>query len=513
MPTDRRPFRYGLRVLAVIVIGFGFGAPAMAETPSGLSWLMRKLDIAPAPTRKRSRSASAKKSDVPPLPNRKPSTNAAKSTPSSERDRTAARRDDDGDASPPAPPERKPSVAENRSSQRENGAAPPPRPDRKPAAAADTEMGEPAPPPLPRRNPIAKLSPKRAEPENDNKPIKHGKGPREDLTRPREKERQMTEEPKVEGRQPASAKARAAERRKVTSEPQAGVTVLQKTPPTKAEREHLRRDRERREQEEVERAERELAERQRLEFETAERERVERAKAEQARAGLEKSGPERPGAWGWTNQDVAMAKERCALLLANMAISYKIQPPIRQGGCGAPAPILVSSIGSNPAVQISPPAVINCTLASGLDRWIKTAVQPNAATHLGSPVVKLHNAAAYDCRGRNGARSGKLSEHAFANALDIGVFETQSGRTVTVLTQWPKRWMTRAPAYGPLKRGVIAAATASELPSDGNAAFLVSTHHAACGIFGTVLGPAADAAHRSHFHLDMAKRRRSAFCE
>jgi hypothetical protein len=49
------------------------------------------------------------------------------------------------------------------------------------------------------------------------------------------------------------------------------------------------------------------------------------------------------------------------------------------------------------------------------------------------------------------------------------------------------------------------------LPSE--AAFLRRLHRGACGPFGTVLGPEANEAHRDHFHLDLAPRRRSAFCE
>jgi hypothetical protein len=44
-------------------------------------------------------------------------------------------------------------------------------------------------------------------------------------------------------------------------------------------------------------------------------------------------------------------------------------------------------------------------------------------------------------------------------------------------------------------------------------AFLRRLHKGACGIFGTVLGPEANEAHRNHFHLDLAPRRRSAYCE
>ena len=43
--------------------------------------------------------------------------------------------------------------------------------------------------------------------------------------------------------------------------------------------------------------------------------------------------------------------------------------------------------------------------------------------------------------------------------------------------------------------------------------FLHRLHKGACGVFGTVLGPEANEAHRDHFHFDLATRRRSAFCQ
>ena len=43
-------------------------------------------------------------------------------------------------------------------------------------------------------------------------------------------------------------------------------------------------------------------------------------------------------------------------------------------------------------------------------------------------------------------------------------------------------------------------------------AFLRAVHEGACKIFGTVLGPEANAAHRDHLHLDLVKRRSSAYC-
>ena len=52
-----------------------------------------------------------------------------------------------------------------------------------------------------------------------------------------------------------------------------------------------------------------------------------------------------------------------------------------------------------------------------------------------------------------------------------------------------------------------------EEKKSAEALFLRRLHKGACGIFGTVLGPEANEAHRNHFHFDLAARKRSAFCE
>ena len=40
-----------------------------------------------------------------------------------------------------------------------------------------------------------------------------------------------------------------------------------------------------------------------------------------------------------------------------------------------------------------------------------------------------------------------------------------------------------------------------------------AVHEIACRIFGTVLGPEANEAHRNHFHFDLAERKLTNFCE
>ncbi len=58
-----------------------------------------------------------------------------------------------------------------------------------------------------------------------------------------------------------------------------------------------------------------------------------------------------------------------------------------------------------------------------------------------------------------------------------------------------------------------APAAPAAAPLTGKAAFLRAAHRTACRIFGTVLGPEANNAHKNHFHIDMAERKHGVICE
>jgi hypothetical protein len=57
------------------------------------------------------------------------------------------------------------------------------------------------------------------------------------------------------------------------------------------------------------------------------------------------------------------------------------------------------------------------------------------------------------------------------------------------------------------------AAGHEDIAKSAEAQFLRRLHKGACGVFGTVLGPEANEAHRDHFHFDLAHRRHSALCQ
>ncbi len=131
-------------------------------------------------------------------------------------------------------------------------------------------------------------------------------------------------------------------------------------------------------------------------------------------------------------------------------------------------------------VVLAPEATLACPMIPALDQWVETAVQPAAAEHLGSRVTALTVAASYVCRGRNGKKGARISEHALANAIDISAFRLADGRKVSVETGWNG--------------------------SADESAFLHAVQKDACKTFTTVISPDGDRYHQTHFHLDLARR-------
>jgi hypothetical protein len=176
--------------------------------------------------------------------------------------------------------------------------------------------------------------------------------------------------------------------------------------------------------------------------------------------------------------------ERQCLASGYIRSSPFVTPRSALGGpssCGAISPLQVSAAGRG-QVQLRPAATLRCPMVPATDHWVERVVIPAARHHLGQDVVELKVAASYACRPRNSILGAKLSEHGLANALDISAFRLADGRAVTVKTGW----------HG----------TAREQ------AFLRAVHRGACATFSTVLGPNADAFHRDHFHLDLARHGR-----
>ncbi len=217
----------------------------------------------------------------------------------------------------------------------------------------------------------------------------------------------------------------------------------------------------------------------------------------------------------WSDAEVAAAKAKCTEALSSIKVNYEPLAPIKQGLCGAPAPILLKTLGGDPRVEFDPPVMMTCQLARALNTWLDKTVQPKAEALFGSPVAKLHNASSYACRNRYHDAYQPLSEHALANAIDIPEFVLASGERITVLDNWPKNPFTPpVPLPNPVRVAAVGTSVpmASTTSADQKAKFVKYIHDDACRTFGTVLGPDANEAHKNHFHFDM-KQRRASLCQ
>lgn len=174
----------------------------------------------------------------------------------------------------------------------------------------------------------------------------------------------------------------------------------------------------------------------------------------------------------------------CLKGLGNDEVEFKPLAPIDDGGCGAAAPLLVSKVAG---VALEPPATLTCDMTRSLAAWVGTIVQPAARQRLKTDVTAIRVAASYVCRRRNNLGSGKLSEHAKANALDMAGFRFAKAKDVTVGDGW----------------GSLAAAVGLSR----NDSFLSDIRTGACAHFTTVLGPGSDPYHGDHFHVDALVRR------
>jgi hypothetical protein len=259
----------------------------------------------------------------------------------------------------------------------------------------------------------------------------------------------------------------------------------------------------------------------------------------------------------WSESEIADARIHCTEVLQGIGLTAEEAEPVKEGACGAPAPLRVRRIGSgNAQVDLEPSVMLTCDMAAALHTWITKEVQPAAQESFGKPVVRLISASSYACRNRYGRSDAPLSEHALVNALDLSGFVLSDGRTVRVLEGWgpdardakklpvqvaavvsepvPKKQLPKTglsmlgaakeeksdkpgtadpnAKAGPADASIPGAQPGKD-PKAVRAAFLRKVHDSACGVFGTVLGPEANDAHRDHFHLDMKARRHKAYCE
>lgn len=186
------------------------------------------------------------------------------------------------------------------------------------------------------------------------------------------------------------------------------------------------------------------------------------------------SKPARPQVVGTPSFTSAEAQQ-CAFDLKQAGVRFTPLPnQDHGGGCSSIDSVKLLDIGT-PVTNLG---AMTCPLAKSFAAWAQFAVKPAARQYFGQEVVKIETYGTYSCRNIYGGRSGRLSQHAYANAIDVSGFVLADGRRIMLDGGW----------------------NGDKTSQD----FLRALHKSACRRFGTVLSPDYNAAHYNHFHMDMS---------
>ena len=125
------------------------------------------------------------------------------------------------------------------------------------------------------------------------------------------------------------------------------------------------------------------------------------------------------------------------------------------------------------------PVETRCEIAARLYLWERNVLQPAAREHLRVGVARIHHFDSYACRAMRTSRgtSGRMSEHASANAIDIAGFTLADGNQISLLRHWD-----------------------GDTPE---AKFLRAARNGLCDWFNVTLSPDYNRLHADHFHVDM----------
>jgi hypothetical protein len=160
-------------------------------------------------------------------------------------------------------------------------------------------------------------------------------------------------------------------------------------------------------------------------------------------------------------------------------VRWPLRPERRPGGvvCEAPEGIAVQRGASG--IRYQPAARVNCAFGLRLVKF-EAIVQEEAQRILGSRVRAIVQLGTYNCR-KMAAYPDLVSEHSFANAIDVAELVLANGRRVVVERDWPRSGSPGASFLHRLARRLF----------DEQ-------------VFSVVLTPAYDRHHRNHLHLDGA---------
>lgn len=172
-------------------------------------------------------------------------------------------------------------------------------------------------------------------------------------------------------------------------------------------------------------------------------------------------------------------RDSCIALLETSGLEFDALEPRGNDQCRVEDAVRLD--GGQDLLSLTPRSVApSCPVMIGMLIWQNQVVQQQAQTIFGQRVARIETYGSFSCRRMYGRTEGAWSEHATADAIDIGAFVLADGTRISVLGDWP----------GDSKK----------------ARFLRQVRDGACDLFSTVLSPEYNAAHADHFHFDMADR-------
>jgi hypothetical protein len=142
-------------------------------------------------------------------------------------------------------------------------------------------------------------------------------------------------------------------------------------------------------------------------------------------------------------------------------------------GCRVENSVRVAKVGR---VRIDNAPLLTCRMATQLYEFEGELLQPIARRILGAEVTRLNHLGTYSCRSMRQFK-GILSQHAFANAIDVSEFVLTNGQSISVQREWKS--------------------------SSPKTRFLREVSAAACKTFRVSVSPDGDANHWNHLHWDM----------
>ncbi len=169
--------------------------------------------------------------------------------------------------------------------------------------------------------------------------------------------------------------------------------------------------------------------------------------------------------------------ESCFQMLRAIGAKFTVAAAtVDYGKCRVENPVNLRSVTiKGNTIDLPEAPLLNCKFALQFSKWLSESGAPILSAQLDSPVERISTGPGFECRGRNGDGTAKISEHGYGNAVDLSTFRLRNGKTLHV----------------------------------GDSTLLPGVRASACGYFTTVLGPGSNAAHAEHFHFDMGAHGKS----